>query len=223
MVEPQKSSRVQDAYGRIKVEILANRMAPGVYMTEPEIAVQMGMSRTPVREALIQLQAEGLVELVPRRGARVVPIRAEDMREIYEILTALEPEAAASLAARTPSDTELAPLSEACTAMERALAAEDLDAWATADDAFHRALLTLHGNGRLTAMVVSLFDQAHRARMATLRLRRRPDASTKDHRDILEALRRGDSEAARVLFRTHRARAAEELLAILTTYRLPHL
>ena len=92
-----KATRVSDAYDRLKAEILLGRMPPGFQAPEPEIALRLGMSRTPVREALIRLEAEGLVQLIPRRGARVLPVRAEDMREIYAILTALEPEAAAAL------------------------------------------------------------------------------------------------------------------------------
>ena len=149
MAEAAKSSRVEDAYERLKDEIRTNRMPPGFQAPEPEIALRLGMSRTPVREALIRLEAEGLVELIPRRGARVLPIQPEDMREIYEILTALEPDAAARLASRKPSKEELAPLAQATRDMEEALRKEDLDAWAEADDRFHVALLELQGNRRL--------------------------------------------------------------------------
>ena len=223
MSESAKQSRVGDAYERLKDEIRTNRMAPGYQAPEPEIALRLGMSRTPVREALIRLEAEGLVELVPRRGARVLPIRADDMKEIYEILTALEPAAAANLAARKPSAEELAPLELATAEMEAALEAEDLDAWAEADDRFHRALLALHGNQRLQGFVNALFDQAHRARIVTLRMRGMPTKSTEEHRQIVEHLLAGDAEAVREAFRAHRQRASEELLSILEKYRLEQL
>lgn len=218
-----KTTRTVDAYGRLKAEIRSNRMPPGYLAPEPEIALRLGMSRTPVREALIRLEAEGLVELIPRRGARVLPIHADDMREIYEILTALEPEAAASLAARKPSDRELAPLDEATSEMERALADDDLDRWATADDAFHQKLIQLHGNRRMSEFVGALYDQAHRARMVTLRLRERPTKSTEEHREILECIREGDADATREAFRRHRVRTMAELLDILKDFRLPQL
>lgn len=219
----ERQSLTDEAYARLKSDIRANHLQPGELAPEPEIAARLGMSRTPVREALIRLEAEGLVELVPRRGARVLPIRAADMREIYEILSALEPEAAAGLAVRKPSVEDLAPLEQATVEMERALDADDLDTWAEADDRFHRALLTLHGNRRLAEMAGALYDQAHRARMVTLRLRERPKKSTEEHRDILECLHLGNAEAARNVFRMHRARTGRELLAILDTYRLPQL
>ncbi len=218
-----KTSRVSDAYTQLKGEIRSNRMPPGYQAPESEIALRLGMSRTPVREALIRLEAEGLVELIPRRGARVLPIRPGDMKEIYEILTSLEPDAAAALAARRPGAEEVAPLVEATRDMEDALRAGDLDAWAESDDFFHRSLLELHGNRRLKDFVESLFDQAHRARIITLRLREVPVRSTAEHREILGALLAGDAEAARRSFRSHRRRAARELLEILENYKLPQL
>ncbi|NNE80721.1 MAG: GntR family transcriptional regulator [Silicimonas sp.] len=223
MAEAAKSSRVDDAYERLKYEIRTNRMPPGYQAPEPEIALRLGMSRTPVREALIRLEAEGLVELIPRRGARVLPIQADDMREIYEILTALEPDAAARLADRRPSDAELAPLEQATRDMETALESEDLDTWAEADDRFHVALLDLQGNRRLKSFVMSLYDQAHRARIVTLRMRGAPQKSTEEHREILEHLRKGDAKATRRVFKEHRRRAADELLNILEKYRLGQL
>jgi len=220
---PEKTTRVDDAYDRMKVEILSNRMPPGFQAPEPEIAARLGMSRTPVREALIRLEADGLVKLIPRRGARVLPISTEDMREIYEILTALEPEVAARLAERKPSRNELESLIQANADMERALEEDNLDVWATADDRFHRQLLDLHGNRRLTAFANTLFDQAYRARAVTLRLRKPPVKSTKDHGEILDRILAGDAQGARRLFRRHRKRAAAELLQILENFRLPQL
>ena len=218
-----RSSRVDDAYARIKAEILSNRMPPGHQATEPEIAALLGMSRTPVREALIRLEAEGLVQLRPRHGAQVLPIEPDDMREIYEILTALEPEAAASLAARRPDAETLRPMEEATDEMERAFAAGDLDGWATADDRFHRLLLSLYGNRRLAGFVSRLLDQAHRARMVTLRMRAFPAHSVEQHRRILERLAAGDAQGVRDAFRAHRARTAEELLGILAQHEIARL
>ena len=223
MQELSGNSRTSDAYVRLKADIRENRMQPGHLEPEPEIAARMGMSRTPVHEALVRLQAEGLVELVPRRGARVLAIRVEDMREIYEILGALEPEAAAGLAARNPSSAELKPLELTLEEMSDALERDDLDRWAYADDEFHQTLLELHGNRRLTSVVNSLLDQSHRARMVTLRLREAPIVSTAEHRVIFEFLRRGDPDGAREAFHRHRQRTASELISILENYRLPQL
>jgi len=216
MLKPVKTTRADDVYQTLRTEIRLNRMPPGYQAPEPELALRLGVSRTTVREALIRLESEGLVELIPRRGARVLPLRAEDMREIYDILMTMEPDVAARLAARKPSDQELQPIKDAALRMEDALVREDLDDWAAADDQFHLSIFDLYGNRRLRSFVNSLNDQVHRARMITLRLRDLPTSSNEEHRDILKHIRTGDVEAARQAFLTHRERAAEELLNILT-------
>ncbi|MBT8329531.1 MAG: GntR family transcriptional regulator [Desulfofustis sp.] len=218
-----KVTRVENAYARLKKEIRTNRMPSGFQATEPEIALRLGMSRTPVREALIRLESEGLVEIIPRRGVRVLPININDMKEIYEILASLEPDVAGNIAAKNPTETELRPLEEAASDMEAALEQEDLDTWADADDRFHHHMLDLHGNRRLREFVLALNDQVHRTRIVTLRLRDKPMKSNKEHREILEHIRRGDADAARNAFRTHRKRAGQELISCLEKFRITNL
>ncbi len=214
---------VRQAYRTIKTRILENRYPPGHQILEQELADDLGMSRTPVREALIRLQDEGLVELIPRRGMRVVPLSPEDMREIYEVLTALEVAAVELAAQRNLTDQDLAPLEKALEAMESRLAADDLDGWARADARFHKALIRLAGNKRLAGMAGTLADQVHRARMITLRLRPRPVQSIEEHGEVLEALRVGDGVRACEGHRRHRRASARLLLDLLNYYRLPHL
>ncbi len=214
---------VQQAYRTIKARILENRYQPGHQILEQHLADDLGMSRTPVREALIRLQDDGLVEVIPRRGVRVVPLSPEDMREIYEVLTVLEV-AAVEIAARRPLAAEdLAPLDSALQAMKSSLATNDLDGWAKADARFHKALLALAGNKRLVAMAATLADQVHRARMITLRLRPPPVKSIEAHSEVLEALRGGDGARASEGHRRHRRESARLLLDLLNYYRLPHL
>ena len=218
-----KQLRVDDAYDRLKRDILDNRLQPGFQAPEPELALRLGMSRTPVREALIRLQSEGLVELIPRRGVRVLPVSPADMKDIYQLLGILEPEAAAEIAARGLTRGERAVLMAATEDMQRALEAGDLDAWSQADDRFHRELLDMSDNARLKAFASTLFDQAHRARAVTLRLREPPWKSTMEHRRIIQAMASGDAERTRTIFRKHRAKAANELLGMLERCRLMQL
>ncbi|MBL6945833.1 MAG: GntR family transcriptional regulator [Rhodospirillales bacterium] len=220
---PRRPSLTEDAYERLKAEILENRMAPGFQATEPDVAQKLGMSRTPVREALIRLQEEGLVEVIPRRGMRVLPLSPDDMREIYEVLCCVEAEAAVLLAARRPSAAEVAPLETTITDMEAALETNDLDAWAEADAKYHHTLAELCGNRRLAAIAKTHQNQAHRARIFTLRLRERPVGSTDDHRDQVAAILDGDVARVEKLFRAHRERAAKELLGILKRFHLHSL
>ena len=223
-VPPEASpSRKSAAYDALRRRILDNVWPPGHQALEQEIALELGLSRTPVREALIRLEREGLVQVIPRHGMRVLPLSATDMREIYEVLTALECLAVELLATRRPSDTELAPLTQATEAMERALARDDLDAWALADERFHAQLVAMAGNRTLTEAMHSHWDRAHRARMFTLRLRPKPVNSTQEHAALVEHLRAGDSAGASAVNRAHRQRASRELLALFERYRLQQL
>lgn len=204
------------AYAAIKSKILDSEYAPGAQILELEIAHQLGLSRTPVREALVRLQQENLLEIVPRHGVRIATLSPADMREIYDILESLEATAAEILTRRKPTGASLQPLSEACDAMERALAkTPDLRAWAAADEAFHMNLLRLCGNQRLAALVMTVWDQAHRARMFTLALRPLPVRSTEEHRNILKAILSGDAVHAGELYRAHRRRGGQELMDII--------
>lgn len=217
------TSLADAAYEQIRRRILDNQWPPGHRALEQEVALALGMSRTPVREALARLSSEGLVEVIPRHGMRVLPVSPNDMREIYEILTALECMAAELLARRKPSSAELQPLVDATKAMDKALKADDLDAWAAADERFHAHLIDLAGNRQMQATVLNYWDRAHRARLFTLRLRPKPVNSTKEHMQMVERLRAGDAEGAAATTRAHRERASRELIEIFERYKLAHL
>jgi DNA-binding GntR family transcriptional regulator len=217
------TSMVELAYEAVRRRILDNQWPPGHRALEQEVALALGMSRTPVREALNRLHNEGLVEIVPRHGMRVLPVSPTDMREIYEILTALECMAAEILAKRQPSDKELAPLIAATKAMEKALKTDDLDAWARADESFHAQMIELAGNRQLQQTVLNYWDRAHRARMFSLKLRPKPINSTQEHMQLVQRLRAGDAAGAAAGFRAHRERASRELLAIFERFKLAQM
>jgi DNA-binding GntR family transcriptional regulator len=217
------ASLVDTAYDLIRRRILDNVWPPGHSALEQEVALALGMSRTPVREALVRLQNDGLVEVVPRHGVRVLPVSPTDMREIYEILTALECMAAEIVARRKPGEDELLPLIRATSDMDQALADDDLNAWAAADERFHAALVELSGNRQLAATVWNYWDRAHRARMFSLRLRPKPVNSTHEHMALVERLRAGDAAGAAEVNRQHRERASRELLRIFEQFRLAQM
>ena len=219
----ESGSLVEIAYRTIRQRILDNEWAPGYRALEHEVALALGMSRTPVREALIRLAREGLVEVIPRHGMRVLPVSAEDMRDIYAVLTALESMAAELVVRRQPAKSELQPLVEASKDMARALKVDDLDGWAAADERFHRHLIELSGNRLLIDAVQNCWDRAHRARMVTLRMRPKPVHSTREHLQVLECIRAGDARGAFETHRAHRERGSRELIAILERERVQTL
>ena len=211
------------AYKEIKSMILDGRLKPSASYLETELADQIRVSRTPVREAALQLEREGLVIVRPRRGMQVVPVSADDMSEIYQLLTVLEPLAAELAAKRGLSEAEFGAMERATQEMEDALAEGDLVSWAEADDAFHALLVEASGNRRLVEATERYRAQVHRARMTTLTMRPCPSSSTKDHRSLLNCLRNGDAEGAREIHRAHRAAAGKLLVALLATHSLDNL
>jgi DNA-binding GntR family transcriptional regulator len=220
-----RHSLVEKAYRILKHSILTNQYPPAFQATETELAMRLAMSRTPLREALLRLQSDGLVELLPRHGIRVLPVYAADLREIYELLVCLEGTAAELLAnRRLPADApEFVEMEAANVGIDEALAKNDLDSFAEMDDRFHRLLFTNCGNARLIRIVSSITEQQHRARMLTLRLRPSPLHSSTEHREILDAIRRGDAHAAHELHRAHRIRGMKLILGLIDEYRLGHL
>lgn len=211
------------AYKVIRSRILDNFYSPGSSALESQLAAELGVSRTPLREALIRLHNDGLIEVIPRHGMRVLPVSPTDMREIYEILTALESHAVEVVARKRPSEIELKPLRDATRDMARALKDENLDAWAQADERFHKYLIEAAGNRLLIEAVQQYWGRVHRARMFSLRLRPKPENSTKEHMALVDMLRKGDPQGAVRVNRAHRERASRELVTIFERYRLQQL
>lgn len=204
------------AYHFIKQQIITNQTSVGAQINDREIAEQLGISRTPVREAILLLQKEGFVEVVPRRGIRVRPLFLEDIRELFDILTALETLAVGLLTARHPTLEELGPLTEAVKGMKAGLKGDDFTAWIEADERFHRALFQLSGNRRLAEAGMSYRDQVQRAHVVALKLRARPTKFVEGHAELVELIRRGDVAAARERHYAEWLRAGEELMAAVT-------
>jgi DNA-binding GntR family transcriptional regulator len=211
------------AYNELKRRIFENELIIGEQYMEHELADLLKMSRTPVREALIQLSREGLVEVRPRHGMRIKPVSLEDMGEICQVLTALEATAAALAAENSTTSEDLDSLRQAVTDMDAALEREDMEGWARADERFHRLLVELSGNKRLIEAVRTFIDQSHRFRMLTLRLRPKPVESNRDHQAVLEAIENGDAAAARKLHREHRERSGQMLISLVKEHGLSQI
>ena len=223
--EDDSPSLVDAAYVALRTAVRENVFPPGHRATEADIARQLGMSRTPVHEAIIRLQAEGLVQVLSRRGVLICPISADDIREIYDVLIAVEGMAASLLAQMPEKERNVAAASlDAETArMEKALERADLLAWAAADERFHELLTELCGNRRLDKVAATVRDQSHRARLYTLHLRRAPTESANEHRRITKAIRTGDVSEAERSARVHRNGAQEALVPLLHQYGVRNL
>ena len=207
---------MDEAYAEIRRRILDNYYAPGHQVLEQELALELGMSRTPCARSVGEgLQNERFVQLIPRHGMRVVPLSMQDLREVYEVLTSLELTAIERLARSELDDETVARIEETLDEMDVAVRKKDVDGWAKADERFHRTLVTLCGNSRLAAMVEMLWEQGHRARMTTVQLRASLEQSNREHRAVIDAIRRHDWRQARLRHTKHRARATAEILKLL--------
>lgn len=221
----KRTSLVDDAYAAMRANIRDATFAPGYQASEQEIALRLGMSRTPVHEAAIRLQEDGLVRVLPRKGILILALAPDDMREIYDVIIGIEGRAAELIAALPSAERAAAAdaLDSWTTAMEEAHARADLPAWGEADGAFHSTLIEHVRNGRMSRIMHTINDQSHRARMLTLNLRRGLAASIAEHRQIAQTIRTGDPDAALAAARQHRLRARDELLPLLASYGLKHL
>jgi DNA-binding GntR family transcriptional regulator len=206
--EDPPSSSAERAYEYVKGRLLDGRYAGGTLLSENELARRLGVSRTPVREAFLHLEGEGLLALYPRRGALVVPISASEAEDLLEARMLIEPHCARRAAAH---HTDLGPaLRESIAEHEQALAAGG-GGFIVADRKFHRMIVAANDNPLLTRLYDSLRDRHQR--IAATTLAREPTRIARfiaEHREIAAAIERGDSEAAAELTAAH-VRAAHEL------------
>ena len=215
-----RSTSTDSIYQILRQKILDSELFPGSNYLEQDLAMMLGVSRTPIREALIRLQADSLVQVIPRHGIKVLPLAPSDMKEIYEVLMGLEPMAAARVAAMRPGGAALRPMARACARMTAANRSGDVETWVAADEDFHSGIVALCGNARLVSIIANCSDQVHRARRFTIKLRPHPDParSIREHREILDAIRNGDAKGAAAKCFAHRERGWAEQLKVLTEF-----
>ena len=196
-------------YDAVLTRIYRGDLPPARRVRDTDLAAQLGVSRTPVREALLRLAREGVLEADMGRGFSVRPLDATEMRETGAMLSALEG-LALQLSPELPPE-RLTRLSE----IDRELAATrgDVDRCIDLDEEWHRTLLEACPNTRLRAMISSLWQVPRRYMRAYLGDAGRVSLSTQHHARILEALRRNDRETAMARFTHHWQRGIEELEA----------
>lgn len=190
-------------YAFVKQRILDGAYAGGELLSEGEVAEALEVSRTPVREAFLLLEAEGLMRLYPKRGALVVPVSPGEVRDVMETRLMVEAHAAARVADDPPPGA-VDELRALCDRQEEMLDADDLPGFVEADRAFHHAMVAAAGNAILTRLHDSLRDRQRRMVGATIR---RDPALTRrylaEHRALLEAVAAGDAATARRLLAEH--------------------
>ncbi|MFD7918015.1 GntR family transcriptional regulator [Streptomyces sp. NPDC059740] len=189
---PPAAERV---YAHVKQALLDRRYEGGMLLTEGELATAVGVSRTPVREALLRLEVEGLIKLYPKKGAMVLPVSAQEIADVVDTRLLVEEHAARR--AVPAAESLLTELEARLTEMRDHSEAGDLAAVSVADRHFHAALVRSAGNRILDRLYEQLRDRQLRMGIAVMHAH--PDRIAKnitEHGEILQALRDGDAEAA---------------------------
>ena len=186
----------------LRKAILTGELEPGERLMEIQLADRIGVSRTPIREAIRKLELEGLVTMVPRKGAQVAEISEKGLRDVLEVRRALDT-FCAELASERISENAKMELKEACTGFERAVATRDASTIAKADVRFHDIIIKATGNEKMVAMLNNLAEQMYRYRFEYIKDTTKHENLIREHRELMDAILRGDSLKARAAARVH--------------------
>lgn len=183
---------------RLRDAIVAGDLPPKTRLMEPELAKRLSVSRTPLREAIRQLEAEGLLTTIPRVGTFVTEVTPRDIEDTYAIRAVLE-----GLAARQAAEDPAKATTLRAILAELARKTSDYRVYHEAAGRFHEAVFALSGNQRLQAMYHALTHQVARLRTLSLAMAQRPAVSLREHRRIASAILRGKGPEAERLMRSH--------------------
>lgn len=198
-------------YEELKRQILIGEIAPGTRMMEVELADDMGVSRTPVREAIRKLEKEGLVTIEPRRGAYASDISIKDMVDVMEVRQDLEG-MAAGLAAIKATDEEKEELRRATEAYKAAVESGNIQEIIKWDEAFHKKIVSCSGNKTLIQLVSQVQELALRFRYIYYDDFSRFEGQPMEHKEIVEAILSNDAEKARKAADEHISRLKEFII-----------
>ncbi|HWZ70247.1 MAG TPA: GntR family transcriptional regulator [Casimicrobiaceae bacterium] len=198
----KSGTRAEKLREAIEESIATGAFAPGMHLDETELAQRFGVSRTPLREALIQLSSMGIVVLRPRRGAVVAEVTPQRLLEMFEVMAELEA-MCGRLAARRMSAADHALLMSAHKACEAACITEDPDAYYHENEQFHYSIYAGSHSGFLIEQTTAMHRRLRPYRRLQLRVRNRMSTSFSEHNGIVEALIAGDAETASERLRQH--------------------
>lgn len=182
-------------FNTLRQAILTGELKPGERLMEIHLADRLGVSRTPIREAIRKLELEGLVTMIPRRGAEVAQITEKSMNDVLEVRRAVDA-LCVELACERITQEELGKLKEACEHFEEAVKAGDVKHIAQADVALHDIIVQATGNQRLVQLVNTLSEQMYRYRFEYIKDFRQHERLVEEHRIIYESIVGKDKETA---------------------------
>ena len=185
-----------EVFNTLRERILKGVYKPGERLMEIHLADQLGVSRTPIREAIRMLELEGLVKMVPRKGAQVAKISKEDLQDVLEVRKALDT-LSVKLACERITEDEIKLLNNAEREFEKALASKDVREIAEADVAFHDVIHSATKNGRLKSMISNLAERIYRYRFEYIKQQSDVGKTLMlEHREIMRCIESRDVESA---------------------------
>lgn len=189
-------------FNTLRQAILTGELKPGERLMEIHLANRLGVSRTPIREAIRKLELEGLVTMIPRRGAEVAQITEKSMNDVLEVRRALDA-LCVELACDRITEEKLDALKAACGCFEQAVKTKDVKKIAQADVELHDIIVEATGNQRLIQMVHNLSEQMYRYRFEYIKDSDRHENLVEEHRIIYESLVKKDKETASQAAKLH--------------------
>lgn len=201
----------EEAVGHVRTMLLEGEIPPGSRIPERELCEKLKISRTPLREALKVLAAEGLVQLLPNRGSRAARLTDKDMRDLFEVCQGLEA-LAGELACERISEAEITAIAEAHAAMVQHHRNGDLIEYYRCNRTIHEAIIAAAGNPVLSGLYESVTARIRRARYRSPMTPPRWALAVQEHEAILNALRRRDGVALAHILRTHMRHKREEVM-----------
>lgn len=195
----------------LREAIMNGSLQPRERLMEIQLAEELGVSRTPVREALRKLELEGFIVMVPRKGAYVSDLSMKDIADVFEIRAALEGLAAA-LAAERITEEELETLERLLVEKSEAIHQNDIEKLVAVDTKFHETLYKASRNDRLSTIISNLREQIQRFRLTSLSVPGRKKESLDEHCSIVEAIQARDVQLARHLAQEHIENAENVLI-----------
>ena len=198
-------------FNTLRHAILKGELEPGERLMEIALAQKLGVSRTPIREAIRKLELEGLVVMVPRKGAEVADITEKDLRDVLEVRTALE-ELSIELAMKNMNDDDYKQLTEANNLFAKDSEGDDLIKIAEADVAFHELMYMATGNKRLIQMINNLREQMYRYRLEYIKDKSTHARLVDEHNRIIDAMVKNDVAAAKAAIKLHVENQEENIL-----------
>lgn len=201
-------------FSKLEEEILSGELVRGTALGEIALAKRLGVSRTPIRGALHRLAEEGLIEILPNRGATVIGINIDDLIDIYRIRSRLEGLASA-LAAERITEKELETLTETVELVEFYISKNDTEHIKELDTVFHSVIYKASGSRFLSGTLSELHRKIKSYRKRSLAVPGRLSVSAEEHREILEAIKAHDAKKADTLTSLHVQRALENMISAL--------